>query len=153
MSRHYALSLVVLGLGAIGILTQRSEPRLLAQGSPSVALRGHMGSADEPSMEGVIVTAKKAGATISTSVVTDATGKFEFPASRLDPGSYTLGIRAAGYDPPGSWMVTIKPGETTTIVGRLEKTKNLSAQLTNAEWLASFPGTDAQKADIRGCAH
>jgi hypothetical protein len=29
----------------------------------------------------------------------------------------------------------------------------LAAQLTNAEWLASFPGSDDQKASVRGCAH
>src|SRR5262249_3421536 len=80
-------------------------------------------------------------------------GDFQFPESRLEPGSYTMRIRAAGYDLFGSGTFTIEHGKTTTLIATLEKTKNLTAQLTNAEWLASFPGTDAQKADIRGCAH
>src|SRR5262245_65552970 len=104
-------------------------------------------------MEGVIVTAKRTGATIATSVVTDARGEFQFPAARLESGAYSLRIRAAGYDLSGGGTVAIEAGRTTVSDLALEKTRNLSAQLTNAEWLASFPGTDAQKADIRGCAH
>src|SRR5204863_1601133 len=86
-------------------------------------------------------------------VVTDATGEFQFPASRLEPGSYAVRVRAAGYDLAGPTTATIAIGRTAVADLTLEKTKNLSTQLTNAEWLASFPGTDAQKADVRGCAH
>jgi virginiamycin B lyase len=153
MTRHFALGLVAAGLGAGALLTQPLGPGVLAQGTPAVALRGHVASADERTMEGVIVTAKKAGATIATSVVTDARGEFQFSAARLEPGSYSLRIRAAGYDLSGAGTVTIEPGRTAVSDLTLEKTKNLSAQLTNAEWLASFPGTDAQKGEIRGCAH
>ncbi len=39
-------------------------------------------------MEGVLVTAKKAGSTIATTVVTDKDGRYSFPASRLEPGDY-----------------------------------------------------------------
>ena len=38
-------------------------------------------------------------------------------------------------------------------VHKLRKTRDLASQLTNAEWLASFPGTEEQKASVRGCAH
>src|SRR4029078_1628133 len=62
-------------------------------------------------------------------------------------------IRAAGYDLSGAATVTIEPCRTAASDLTLEKTKNLTAQLTNPEWLASFPGPDAQKAEIRGCAH
>jgi len=153
MKPHSLVLSIVVGLAALLVWPQPTAFRLLAQGSAAVALRGHVKSAEEPSMEGVVVTLKKTGATISTSVVSNATGDFQFPTSRLEPGSYTMRIRAAGYDLSGSGAVTIEPGKTTTLVTTLEKTKNLTAQLTNAEWLASFPGTDAQKADIRGCAH
>src|SRR5438105_2704445 len=36
---------------------------------------------------------------------------------------------------------------------KLRTTRDLAAQLTNTEWLASFPGTDEQKASTRGCEH
>jgi streptogramin lyase len=153
MNPRRLLLLFVTGLGGSALLAQPLGSRLLAQSPPAVALRGHVGSADERSMEGVIVTARKTAATIATSVVTNASGEFQFPAAKLEPGSYALGIRAVGYDLTGGATVTIESGKTSTIVLALEKTQNLTAQLTNAEWLASFPGTDAQKADIRGCAH
>src|SRR5262249_57129840 len=36
---------------------------------------------------------------------------------------------------------------------KLRKARDVAAQLSNAEWLASFPGTDEQKSSIRGCTH
>ena len=49
-------------------------------------------------MEGVLVSAKKAGSTITITVVSDKDGRFSFPASKLEPGQYALRIRAIGYD-------------------------------------------------------
>ena len=49
-------------------------------------------------MEGVVVSAKKDGSTITVSVISDNKGHYSFPASRLDPGHYTLKIRAVGYN-------------------------------------------------------
>ena len=67
-----------------------------------LALAGQVSSAEEGPMEGVVVSAKKDGSTISVSVVTDAQGRFAFPAARLEPGHYTLKARAAGYELDGS---------------------------------------------------
>ena len=52
-------------------------------------------------MEGVVVSARKDGSTITVSVVSDDKGHFSFPASRLDPGHYAISIRAIGYDLDG----------------------------------------------------
>ena len=49
-------------------------------------------------MEGVLVSAKKAGSTITITVVSDAQGRYSFPAGKLEPGQYALRIRAVGYD-------------------------------------------------------
>jgi streptogramin lyase len=153
MTRRQLRSGIVASLGAGVLLAHLLMSDGLAQTMSAVALRGHVSSADEASMEGVIVTAKATGASIATSVVTDARGEFQFPAARLAPGSYTLRIRAAGYDLPGASVATVAVGTTAVANLALEKTRNLAAQLTNAEWLASFPGTEAQKTEIRGCAH
>ena len=153
MNPRRLLLLLVTALGGSALLAQPLGSRLLAQSTPPVALRGHVKSAEEPSMEGVIVTAKKTGATIATSVVTNASGEFEFPAARLAPGSYAVQIRAAGFDLTGASTVTVDAGRTAVSDLTLEKTKSLTSQLTNAEWLTSFPGTATQKAEIRGCAH
>src|SRR4051812_8729920 len=72
--------------------------RLTAAESPAAALTGAISSQDEPRMEGVVVSAKRAGLTITTSVVSDAQGRYSFPRNRLEPGSYTVRIRATGYE-------------------------------------------------------
>ena len=95
-------------------------------------------------MEGVVVSAKKDGSTISISVVTNAEGRFAFPASRLEPGGYTLKARAAGYELNGAKAADVASGQEAKVEITLKKVKNLSAHLTNAEWLMSMPGTDEQ---------
>ena len=67
-----------------------------AQGAPP-ALSGKIASDREGAMEGVLVSAKKPGSTITVTVVSDAKGDYAFPADRLAPGSYKLTIGAAGY--------------------------------------------------------
>src|SRR5580658_7534227 len=66
--------------------------------APAVALTGQVSSADEAKMEGVLVSATKAGSNITVTVVTGADGRYSFPASRLGPGQYTLAVRAVGYE-------------------------------------------------------
>src|SRR5262249_52877967 len=58
-----------------------------------VALTGQV-SAEEGAMEGVLVSAKKAGSTITITVLSDSQGRYSFPAGRLEPGQYALSIRA-----------------------------------------------------------
>src|SRR6266436_1325235 len=119
----------------------QSEASRPAQAQAAVALTGQVGSAEEGAMEGVVVSARKDGSTISISVVTDAQGRFAFPAARLEPGHYTLKARAAGFAAGSAASADIK----------LKKVKNLSAHLTNAEWMMSMPGTDEQKRFLLNC--
>jgi virginiamycin B lyase len=121
----------------------------LAQGA--AALAGQVTSEQEGPMEGVLVTAKKAGATVATTVVTNKEGRYSFPASRLEPGQYTIRIRAAGYDLDGKGAAEIAADKAATADLKLKKTRNLSAQLTSAEWMQSMPGTPKQKDSVLGC--
>ena len=105
-------------------------------------LTGQVSSAEEGLMEGVVISAKKDGATISISVVTDAQGRYAFPAARLEPGKYTLKARAAGYELDGAPTTEIGAGKAASSDIKLKKVKNLAPTLTNAEWLTSMPGTD-----------
>ena len=52
----------------------------------SAVLSGQVSSSEEGAMEGVVVSAKKVGSTITVSVISDAQGHFSFPSGRLDPG-------------------------------------------------------------------
>ncbi len=90
-------------------------------------------------MEGVVVSAKKDGATITVSVVSDDKGHFNFTASRLDPGNYAISTRAAGYDLDGPKEAAVASGQDTKVDVKLKPTRNLSAQMSNAEWLSACP--------------
>jgi len=115
------------------------------------ALSGTVSSAEEGAMEGVLVRAKMAGSTITVTVVSDAKGRYAFPAAKLPSGNYGLRIRAAGYDLAGPDSAEVAAGKAATADLKLKKTSDLAAQLSNGEWLASFPGTDPQKAVMRNC--
>ena len=117
------------------------------------ALSGQVASAEEGKMEGVLVSAKRDGTTITTTVITDERGVYRFPVSRLAPGHYTINIRATGYDLNSPAAIDISSSHSATLNLKLRKTADLAAQLSNSEWLLSFPGTEGQKASIRGCTH
>ena len=121
------------------------------QAQRGVALTGLVMSEEEGRMEGVVVTARAEGSPISISVVTDSTGRYNFPVSKLPDGDYGLKIRAAGYDLVGPRGVDVRSGVTATADIKLRRTQNLAAQLTNAEWIASMPGSDQQKKFLLSC--
>jgi streptogramin lyase len=114
------------------------------------ALSGQVASTEEGAMEGVVVSAKKAGSTITVSVVSDRQGNFAFPPDRLDPGSYTLRIRAAGYELDGPKTAEVGQGSAPLAI-KLVRAKDLAAQLNSAEWLMSIPGTREQKNMLDRC--
>src|SRR6266436_3885919 len=120
-----------------------------AQGQ--AALTGTVSSDAEGNMEGVVVTAKTLGSIVQVSVTTDAQGRYAFPESRLEPGEYTISIRAVGYDINSPTKTTVEPEKTATADIKLKRTKNLASQLTNAEWMMSIPGTEEQKAMLLNC--
>ena len=122
-----------------------------ANGSPPLALTGQVSSQKEGLMEGVVVGAKKDDSTITVNVVSDAKGRFSFPAAKLEPGRYALKIRAAGYDLDGPKTIDVVAGKATTANLKLKPAENPSAQLSDAEWLLSIPGTDQQKNFLLSC--
>lgn len=123
------------------------------QADVALALTGQVTSAEEGPMEGVLVTAKLSGSTMATTVVSDEKGHYRFPANRLPAGQYGLRIRAVGYDLESAGTVTTAAGKVTTADLKLHKAKDVAAQLTNAEWLASVPGTNQDKTNIGRCTH
>src|SRR5438552_3751925 len=114
------------------------------------ALTGIVSSEAEGKMEGVVVTARRAKSIVQVSVTTDADGRYSFPRNRLEPGEYTLSIRAVGYDIESPTKPTVNGKDATSDI-KLKKTKNLAGQLTNAEWMMSIPGTEEQKAGLLNC--
>ncbi|MCX7150960.1 MAG: carboxypeptidase regulatory-like domain-containing protein [Proteobacteria bacterium] len=120
----------------------------LAQGAQ---LGGRVSSAEEGVMEGVLVSARAEGSTVSLTVVSDKEGLFRFPAGKLRPGKHSLAIRAVGYELDGSAQVEIAAADPAPLDLRLRKTRDLAAQLTNTEWFISTPGTAEQKRPLIEC--
>jgi len=138
-----ALSVALVGIAA-GAMSW-AAPELIAQNSNSIALTGVVSSQQEGIMEGVVVSARRDGANFTVSVVSDAQGKYSFPRTHLEPGTYALTIRAVGYDLSGPGSVTIAEGKTSNADLKLVKAKDIAAQLSSLEWAMSAPGTAEQK--------
>jgi streptogramin lyase len=142
---------LALGLttGLALILLQAAPDAIRAQGQP--ALTGQVTSEAEGAMEGVVVSAHKANSIVTVSVTTDAQGRYSFPEDRLEPGQYTIAIRAVGYEIGAPTKADIAAEKTATVDLKLKKTKNLASQLSNAEWMMSIPGTDEQRSFLLNC--
>src|SRR6516162_144561 len=133
------------GLAQFPLLSIHADDRVPA------ALTGEVTSDAEGAMEGVVVTAHQDGSIVSVSVTTDARGRYAFPESKLAPGAYKITIRAVGYDLSMPTAADIVAEKTATVDIKLNKTRNLASQLSNAEWMMSIPGTEEQKAMLLDC--
>src|SRR5204862_1165329 len=101
---------------------------VISVGDPAIAqsaLSGQVTSAEEGAMEGVLVSARRAGATITITVASDAQGRYRFPAAKLQPGQYALRIRATGYDLDGPPLVDIAADRPAIADLKLRKTEDL----------------------------
>src|SRR5262245_14479559 len=98
------------------------------QAAEQAALTGIVSSEAEGKMEGVVVTARRAKSIIQVSVTTDAEGRYSFPRNRLEPGQYTLSIRAVGYDAESPAKATVGNGKAAKADIKLTKAQNLAGQ-------------------------
>ena len=147
---------IVAVAAAVAVLFWGADRPLSAQ-AVGIALTGIVSSAEEGPMEGVLVSAKRAGSTITVTVVSDGQGRYRFPRARLEPGSYAIRIRAIGYDvagPPHDGrhdQIGISSQQTTELDLKLRKTDDLAMQLSNGEWFMSWPGPVEIKNGLLNC--
>ena len=83
-----------------------------AQAQSQSALAGKVTSQQEGAMEGVLVSAKRAGSTVTVTVVSNAQGQYSFPRDRLEPGKYAITIRAIGYELAAPAQVDVAARQT-----------------------------------------
>jgi virginiamycin B lyase len=141
----------ILAAGSLTVVALVIGGLLPTYAQSQIALSGQVASAEEGPMEGVLVSAKKRGSTVTVTVVSEEGGNYSFPAAKLEPGQYSLRIRAIGYDLDRPVNVDVIPQQRAKLDLKLRKTEDLASQLSNGEWLASFPGTDQQKNAMLGC--
>src|SRR5262249_26552370 len=121
-----------------------------AYAQSQAALAGKVSSAEEAAMEGELLSEQTAGSTITITVVSDAEGRYSFPARKLSPGTYALKVRAVGYELESPASVQV--GKTAAAADlKLRRTGDLAAQLSNGEWMTSMPGDDRQKGQLLNC--
>ena len=147
MRTRKVLELAAVSLAAIVLYW--GYPQVSAQSGPQ-SLTGQVSSQEEGVMEGVLISAKREGSTVTVTVASDQQGRYRFPQAKLQPGKYALSIRAVGYEMDGPRSVNIT-AQTATADFRLRKTEDLASQLSNAEWLMSMPGTAEQKNALINC--
>jgi virginiamycin B lyase len=138
-------------IASLAIIVTPLKFAFAADTQAEAALSGVVTSAEEGAMEGVLVSAKKAGSTMTITVVSDAQGRYRFPRAKLEAGQYAIRIRAAGYDLDSRITAQVAAQQATALDLKLRKTQDLAAQLTNGEWIASMTGTQQQKNTLLGC--
>ena len=138
-TRSRKLFVWILGILFLGAIESRSQ-------GPA-AISGVVSSQQEGKMEGVLVSAKKEGSTITVSVVSDNQGRYAFPGNRLEPGNYSLKIRATGYDLVDPGVVKLEANKTAQVDLKLQVTKDIAKQMEPADWFLSNPKIKDQLID------
>jgi len=141
----------ILTASAAVVLFQAGSSRLRSETLASVGLTGQVSSTEEGPMEGVLVSAKKNGSSITITVASDQSGRYTFPRNRLEPGQYSLRIRAVGYEMTDPGPIDITAEKTATADLKLHKAADVSKQLTNSEWISSLAATEEQKISLLNC--
>ena len=135
-------ALMVVAFASLGFGANQTPP----------ALTGTVSSPVEGAMEGVIVGAKKAGSPISVWVVTNGQGHYAFPRERMEPGKYTIAVRAVGYElPKTSVEVAAESTHLDLQLNKVTRATQLAMQLSNGELFTSIPGTPQQKRALGNC--
>src|SRR5262249_43367292 len=96
--------------------------------APAAALTGPVSSAGAAPREALSGRPKPHGATPPTPAATHTTANSTPPASKLEPGHYSLAIRAVGYDFDGPKTADVGAGRTTIADIKLRPTRNLAKQ-------------------------
>jgi len=104
-------------------------------------LSGTVKSTAGEAMGGVTVSAKAVGATITTSVFTDAKGHYYFPA--LPPGSYRIWAQARGYEAARA-QTDLSQSRRQDFVLRRAGDADLVRRLTRDQLLAALPDTTSE---------
>ena len=102
----------------------------------ATGFRGRVQSVESEPLEGVAVSAKAQGSTMTTSVWTNQQGEYAFPA--LPDGRYEIWAQAVGFTLTRAQQ-TLAPGRTVSQDFTLPPYEELWRQMDDIEWLQSLP--------------
>jgi len=120
-----------------------------APGGPGVAvsrpnLWGSVRATDGKALAGASVSARGVGSTITTSVYTDGSGEYVFPA--LVPGTYEVWAQAVGHRTARGHYRVDRGSSRSFQLARLE---DYSEQLRGSDWLAWLPERTADERQMK----
>jgi virginiamycin B lyase len=140
---------LIAGLAAVPAAIAANAYSIAARVAEPIALAGRVSSTGQAPMEGVAVIARKSRLSTLVAVMSDASGRYQFPADRLAPGRYRITVRAAGFELLSAEAeIVVSPKVTAHLdlqLHSLDDPSRLAGQLTNLEWLTSIPGTARQR--------
>jgi streptogramin lyase len=114
--------------------------------SAGMMLWGHIQTPDSKPLEGIVVSARNADRTFTTSVFTDAKGDYFFPT--LDPGQYRIWAQAVGYQRADAEL-GLDPSKDTRHDFTLTTLDDFTMQLSGAEWMQSLPSSTPEDRRMR----
>src|SRR3989475_12640654 len=118
----------IIVVGALAMLFSGGVLSLPAE--EPVSLTGHIKSDEEGLMEGVAVSARRAGSNMTLTVISNEKGVYAFPENRLEASQYSITVRAVGYDLASPVTVAVSPQSPATLDLQLRKLPDISSQLT-----------------------
>ena len=117
---------------------------------PSTGLQGKVKSVDGKPMEGVAVSARVPGKTITTSVYTNSDGEYYFPP--LAEGQYLVWAQAIGFQMAHADQ-TIASGKKIQQNFTMKPMSDFHMQLSATEWTNSLPGDSPEDRRLRDMFH
>jgi streptogramin lyase len=130
--RAMSFALVLIPLCALFL-----APVIFSQSAaPSAMLAGIVISAEGKPLEGIGVSARGANNTFTTTVYTDDSGKYFFPA--MPAGEYRMWAQAVGFE-TFKTNATIASGSKKQVDMKLATLADFHKQLSGTEWAESLP--------------
>ena len=124
--------------GLLVLVSETGIGSLPAQMASQVALTGQVSSTEEGQMEGVLVSAKKAGSTITITVVSDQHGRYAFPRQQNGTGPLFLDeSELLVTDLDGLGTVEISSAKEGHSRSKTPPQRISPPSLRNAEWILS----------------
>jgi len=116
------------------------SPAAQSARAPAV-IQGTVKSADGSPMEGVVISARAADKSFTTSVFSDRQGKYAFPP--LDSGQYKVWAQAVGFEAGRSEFALTGSVDRDFALAPIKDVGRVVKQLSGAEYLQSLPQSTA----------
>ena len=118
------------------VARQSSVPQRSSRAASDTVLFGTVKSASNQALEGVVVSARGAGTTITTSVFTDEAGRYYFP--HLEPAQYRVWAQAVGFEAVRTELEISYQSDTKRDF-TLNTVKDFTKQLSGPEYINALP--------------